>query len=369
MRCRERLPLSNDMLSGNMFIHSPLDRDRREVRLVRFTRAALEVADATIALELRHASLDDDIPYAAMSYVWGDASDPIQIDINDKPFLIGRNLHAGLQRLRNEGVESLLWIDAICIQQSDTDEKSWQVDQMRDVYRLAELVYIWLGPSSPEIDVAMGFLARFGPGALACGALDLNAMTHDDRHIKGIFAYLDSHFNNPPTTAKPDSASSHLDTHPNPPPASTADSDHNPEHDPSDDPNQDHASNCDSDSEHHHPTPHPDLPPFIHALLTHLGLLSPHHPLQPGLLTLLSNPYWSRVWIIQDAALARHALLLYGTTPDTNPNNRNPSTDHSTITTPTPISLDAMHATLTLIWYTLSSGLISHYHPHSPTSA
>jgi hypothetical protein len=139
---RGKLHLSNDTLSSNMFAYSPLDRSRREVRLVRFTRTALENPDTTIALGLRHALLDDDIPYAAMSYVWGDASDPIQINIDNKPLFVGRNLHGGLERLRNEGVDSWLWIDAICIQQSDTDEKSWQVDQMRDIYRLAKLVYI-----------------------------------------------------------------------------------------------------------------------------------------------------------------------------------------------------------------------------------
>jgi hypothetical protein len=52
--------------------------------------------------------------------------------------------------------------DAVCINQSDNDEKSWQVRQMNDVYEKARLVTVWLGPASEDSDLAMHKLKVFG---------------------------------------------------------------------------------------------------------------------------------------------------------------------------------------------------------------
>lgn len=43
----------------------------------------------------------------------------------------------------------MLWIDAVCIDQTDHREKSRQVAQMGDIYRDAERVLVWLGKLSP----------------------------------------------------------------------------------------------------------------------------------------------------------------------------------------------------------------------------
>jgi hypothetical protein len=72
------------------------------------------------------------------------------------------NLHSALQHLRRETEELTLWVDAICINQSDNDEKSWQVQQMNDVYEKARLVTVWLGPASEDSDLAMHKLMVFG---------------------------------------------------------------------------------------------------------------------------------------------------------------------------------------------------------------
>ena len=46
----------------------------------------------------------------------------------------------------------MLWVDAICINQEDQTEKGHQVSQMRDIYKGADEVLIWLGPSNDDID-------------------------------------------------------------------------------------------------------------------------------------------------------------------------------------------------------------------------
>jgi hypothetical protein len=47
--------------------------------------------------------------------------------------------------LRLEDRKRLIWADAVCINQADDEEKSWQVRMMGDVYRNADRVLIWLG--------------------------------------------------------------------------------------------------------------------------------------------------------------------------------------------------------------------------------
>ncbi|KAL6869203.1 hypothetical protein ACO1O0_000526 [Amphichorda felina] len=128
-----------------MLSYRPLEQLQSEIRLVRFKFASepsTHDSDSTsIQLELRHASLDDsDTRYAALSYVWGDATDYREIYVNDSVFRIGRNLHDALFQLRRMDVSSWLWIDSICIQQSDIEEKTWQVSLMRSVFSLAEMV-------------------------------------------------------------------------------------------------------------------------------------------------------------------------------------------------------------------------------------
>jgi hypothetical protein len=159
-----------------MFVYSHLNRETSDIRLVRFKQpASADPGTAPIELEFQHAPFDDDTHYAALSYAWGrpDTNTAAQIHVNGGLFTIGRNLHAALTQLSLDGVRSWLWVDSICINQSDLEEKSWQVAQMRTIFSRADRVYIWLGPGSNETDKAMDFVSRVGPRALAVGVLDL----------------------------------------------------------------------------------------------------------------------------------------------------------------------------------------------------
>ena len=55
------------------------------------------------------------------------------------------SLHTALTYIRRPDSARLVWVDAICINQSDDDEKSSQVAIMRHIYSAAQSTLIWLG--------------------------------------------------------------------------------------------------------------------------------------------------------------------------------------------------------------------------------
>jgi len=85
--------------------------------------------------------------YDALSYTWGREDPSIPILVNKKVTLITENLYLALLHLRQRQV-TMLWVDALCINQDDLAERASQVAQMKDVYRTAAFVLIWLGESN-----------------------------------------------------------------------------------------------------------------------------------------------------------------------------------------------------------------------------
>jgi hypothetical protein len=73
-----------------------------------------------------------------------------------------------------ESKSIIVWIDAICINQDDNEEKGWQVELMRTIYRQASGVIAWLGPSEQEhdSDTVMDYLNKLGTKAEECGFHD-----------------------------------------------------------------------------------------------------------------------------------------------------------------------------------------------------
>ncbi|KAL5083978.1 hypothetical protein Trisim1_000714 [Trichoderma cf. simile WF8] len=85
-------------------------------------------------------------PYKALSYVWGRARrNPPEILVNDYKIKVTANLETALKHLREQENRVTLWIDALCIDQSNTEERSSQVAQMREIYSNASEVIIFLG--------------------------------------------------------------------------------------------------------------------------------------------------------------------------------------------------------------------------------
>ena len=92
--------------------------------------------------------------YEALSYVWGNPDETVPILIGDHYFKVTKNLHAALLRLRNHYFERIIWVDAICINQADDQEKARQIQNMAQIYGQANRVIIWLGEGTNSSDQA-----------------------------------------------------------------------------------------------------------------------------------------------------------------------------------------------------------------------
>ncbi|VUC27723.1 unnamed protein product [Clonostachys rosea] len=117
--------------------------------------------DDEISVTLTIADLDHNTPprYEALSYVWGSEADPVPITLDHQYTLsITTNLDKVLRHLRHESEARVLWVDAVCINQDDLQERAQQVTLMGDVYRLAQQVVVWLGPEENDSSLALDYL-------------------------------------------------------------------------------------------------------------------------------------------------------------------------------------------------------------------
>ncbi|OTB15315.1 hypothetical protein K445DRAFT_376250 [Daldinia sp. EC12] len=95
--------------------------------------------------------------FVALSYVWGDPSIRRDIIVDGVPVSVTANLEGALRELRHHSrIQQgfFIWVDALCINQEDLDERSAQVAKMKDIYQAAWHVVIWLGPDEHRSDLA-----------------------------------------------------------------------------------------------------------------------------------------------------------------------------------------------------------------------
>lgn len=71
--------------------------------------------------------------------------------IDRKVLRVGKNLHDFLRQLHSSSWRGYFWVDALCIDQTNTDERNSQVKIMADIYTRAETVHAWLGTGHDEL--------------------------------------------------------------------------------------------------------------------------------------------------------------------------------------------------------------------------
>jgi hypothetical protein len=133
---------------------------KSSIRLLQL--ATFEASDAG-TFRLQPFDIRDAPPYIALSYTWGsplppdvvipDSStelEPHSIRCSGRDIPITKNLFNALSAFIDMRLDGFFWIDAICINQSDSEERAAQVRLMGKIYSLAEKVLVWLGPESND---------------------------------------------------------------------------------------------------------------------------------------------------------------------------------------------------------------------------
>ncbi|KAL2678600.1 hypothetical protein Neosp_009349 [[Neocosmospora] mangrovei] len=95
--------------------------------------------------------------FEALSYVWGKAKSPEHLFCDDGHLEITVNLDKALRHLRLSSMSRRLWVDAICIDQTDLAERARQVQYMRLVYKRASRTIVWLGEKQDWTEMAIAF--------------------------------------------------------------------------------------------------------------------------------------------------------------------------------------------------------------------
>jgi len=136
----------------------------RHIRLLRLHRDRF----FRIRYELVEVPLHDAPCFEAISYTWGDQLAVEHITISDKTFrttqTVARILRSRCHKLRLipvPGIEFFVWIDALCINQEDRDEKNHQIPLMREIYSCAIRVVVCLGNGSYDRKAAWLLLELF----------------------------------------------------------------------------------------------------------------------------------------------------------------------------------------------------------------
>jgi len=121
------------------------DADARPVGTLH-TVDLLDYSIEGVGLRSANGERDDLVNYDALSYTWGSEENSKEIICDGEPLRVTNNLLNALLALRHPGHEHrYLWIDAVCIDQQNNEEKAVQVRNMLLIYKKAARVVAWLG--------------------------------------------------------------------------------------------------------------------------------------------------------------------------------------------------------------------------------
>jgi hypothetical protein len=137
------------------FEYQHLDPSSSEIRLLVLKPGA---RDGFLQCELQHAFLDDKPTYEAVSYCWGDAASRCHILLCGKVVNITTNVRDALLRFRHECDPRTLWVDALCIDQEDLDERCQQVQKMSEIYTSAKAILAWTGEAEENSEAGVHLL-------------------------------------------------------------------------------------------------------------------------------------------------------------------------------------------------------------------
>lgn len=152
---RAEFSYSLPIVSKLPYSYRPLQRG--EIRLLRLLPSS-NMYPGSLEATIQHVYLEDQPKYTALSYVWSRETPDHTIHVNGWRLGIAPDLAAALSVLRQNMRTDLVWVDAVCINHDDQEEKFRQVVKMSEIYTQAQEVVAWLGSVDEETNRAIDYL-------------------------------------------------------------------------------------------------------------------------------------------------------------------------------------------------------------------
>lgn len=148
--------------AGERYEYRPLNWEQKEIRmlLLQPSSRTSHRRQGVLQCSMQYAQLAtmSSPKYETASYVWGDASHRSCILIDGKVMDIPMSAE---RVLRSFKAGTVIWIDAVCINQQDVDERGHQVALMADVYTKTTKNYICLHSDDSPADIEAAVLALY----------------------------------------------------------------------------------------------------------------------------------------------------------------------------------------------------------------
>ncbi|KAK4508642.1 hypothetical protein PRZ48_002381 [Zasmidium cellare] len=133
----------------NHYVYETIDSS--SIRLL--TLAPSADPASRIEVLIQHCKRTENPGYAAISYTWGEEEANHAIYCDGSVIKVTKGCDDALRALRHASLPHNLWIDAVCINQGDLEERTQQVAVMGEVYRRASETFGYLGESHRSYDI------------------------------------------------------------------------------------------------------------------------------------------------------------------------------------------------------------------------
>jgi hypothetical protein len=158
--------MSDGFERARLYTSHPIPPASRSIRVLHIHAQSDDATEGqAIKCDLSVEDLDAQPKFDALSYVWGPpAAGYYQLSCGSATLSVSRNCYSALWHLRKKLGTFCIWIDAVCIDQENVQEKEQQIGLMGEIYANAYEVYIWLGKGDSATQRAMAYLAEGGLG-------------------------------------------------------------------------------------------------------------------------------------------------------------------------------------------------------------
>ncbi|KAF2745989.1 HET-domain-containing protein, partial [Sporormia fimetaria CBS 119925] len=140
----------------SIYASLPLVNDNSSIRLLTVEPSGR--FDAPLICQLGVAQLQPGLAFEALSYTWGDATSRTRLTVNQNVLECTNELAKALRWLRTRTSRRTMWIDQLCINQNDGQEKEFQIPLMSKIYSSCSRTVIWIGEADSQSGYILGSL-------------------------------------------------------------------------------------------------------------------------------------------------------------------------------------------------------------------